>query len=232
VPGRAGDAYLGFGWYIESLALTYDYGYSRLSDLQRQRWEALANQALFNLWHPNDAQWNGVSRPWSGWSICDPGNNYHYSFLKATMLWALATKNADLIAFLQTEKFPALVAYFAALPGGGSREGTGYGTAMRSLFGNYLYWKWATGEDLSALSPHGRETIDYWGNATVPTLDRFAPIGDLSRSSLPEIFDYHENLVHTAALLSTGTPYAGIACSRASACIVLCSWAMCGSDMT
>jgi hypothetical protein len=207
-PAIAGDSYLEIGWYLEALSLTYDYGYDRLSVEQRTRWEALANQAIFNLWHPNDAEWNGVSRPWSGWSICDPGNNYHFSFLKATMLWALATKNTELIEFLQTEKFPALVAYYAALPGGGSREGTGYGTAIRNLFEDFLYWKSATGEDLSALTPHVRETIDYWVNSTVPTMDRFAPIGDLSRDSYPSIFDYHENLVHIAALLSSGTPNA------------------------
>jgi len=53
-----------------------------------------------------------------------------------------------------------------------------------------------------------RETMEYWVHATVPTLDRFAPIGDLSRESIPNIYDYHENLVHDAAVLSRGTPEA------------------------
>jgi hypothetical protein len=98
--------------------------------------------------------------------------------------------------------------YFAALPGGGSREGTGYGTAQKNLFENYLFWKAATNEDLATVTPHTRETIDYWIHATVPTLDRFASIGDQSRSSMPELYDYHENLVHAAVVLSQGTPEA------------------------
>jgi hypothetical protein len=112
------------------------------------------------------------------------------------------------INFLQTQKFPPLLDYFAALPGGGTREGTGYGTAIGSLFQNYLYWKSSTGEDLANITAHPRETIDYWVHATVPTLDRFAPIGDLSRESIPNIYDYHRNLVHQAVVLSAPTDQA------------------------
>ena len=97
------------------------------------------------------------------------------------MLWALATQNTTWLDFLQTQKFGPLIDYYAALPGGGSREGTGYGTAQKNLFENYIYWKASTGEDLAGLTPHTRETIDYWVHATVPTRDRFAPIGDQSR---------------------------------------------------
>ena len=39
----------------------------------------------------------------------------------------------------------------------------------------------------------------------MPTRDRFAPIGDQSRSSIPELYDYHENLVHEAVALSPTT---------------------------
>src|SRR6266542_4273828 len=124
------------------------------------------------------------------------------------MLWALASQNMNWINFLQTQKFPPLLDYFAALPGGGTREGTGYGTALGNLFGNYLYWKASTGEDLAGITAHPRETIDYWVHATVPTLDRFAPIGDLSRESIPNIYDYHRNLVHQAVVLSAPTDQA------------------------
>jgi hypothetical protein len=204
-PAIAGDSYLEIGWYIEQLALAYDSGFDRLTPAQRQRWAAFADQALFNLWHPSEATWGGVAYPWTGWSICDPGNNYHFHFLRATMLWALATKSAPLLEFLQSAKFPRLVTYYRELPGGGSREGTGYGTAQKDLFENYLIWKDSTGEDLSELTAHTRQTIDYWVHATVPTRDRFAPIGDQSRSSVPDLFDYHENLVHTAVVLNPGT---------------------------
>ncbi|HTH48785.1 MAG TPA: hypothetical protein VMB21_14830 [Candidatus Limnocylindria bacterium] len=207
-PAIAGDSYLDIGGYIEELAFTYDYAFGRLTQSQRDRWAAFADQSIFNLWHPSEASWGGRSAPWSGWSICDPGNNYHFHFLRATMLWALATQNTDLITFLQAEKFPRLVDYYLDLPGGGSREGTGYGTALRDLFDDYITWKYSTGEDLSALTPHTRQTIDYWVHATVPTLDRFAPIGDQSRVSIPDLFDYQENLVHGAVALNPGTPEA------------------------
>jgi Glucodextranase, domain B len=204
-PAIASDSYLKIGWYLEQLALAYDHGFDRISNAQKARWAALATQSLYNLWHPSEASWGGQSRPWTGWSICDPGNNYHFHFLRATMLWALASRNMELMTFLQTEKFPWLIDYYAQLPGGGSREGTGYGTAQKDLFENYLFWKESTGEDLSALASHTRQTIDYWVHATVPTRDRFAPVGDQSRSSTPDLFDYHENLVHTAVVLNPGT---------------------------
>jgi hypothetical protein len=207
-PAIAHNSYLEIGWYLDALSLTYDRGYHQLTPDQRQRWAALAEQALFNLWHPNEASWGGISHTWNGWSTCDPGNNYHFSFLRATMLWALASQNPVWFDFLQTQKFGPLLDYYAALPGGGTREGTGYGTALNNLFGNYIYWKASTGEDLANITSHPRETIDYWVHATVPTRDRFAPIADLSRSSIPELYDYQENLVHQAVVLSAGTPQA------------------------
>ncbi len=207
-PELANDSYYFLQDFIEPLALTYDYGFSQLTPDQRTRWAALADQAIFNVWHPDQATWGGVAQHWSGWAICDPGNNYYYNFLRSTMLWGWASQNQDTLNFLKTQKFPLLVDYFAALPGGGTREGTGYGTSLNDLFGNYLYWKASTGEDLSALSPHTRDTIDYWVHATVPTLDRFAPIGDLSRESIPNLYQYQENLVHQAVALSPSTAQA------------------------
>jgi hypothetical protein len=207
-PAIAGDSYLDVGAYIEDLALTYDNALGQLTPQQRQRWAAFAEQAVFNIWHPAEATWGGHAQPWTGWAVCDPGNNYHFSFLRATMLWALASQNPTWFEFLQTQKLGPLLDYYAALPGGGTREGTGYGSALDNLFGDYLYWKASTGEDLANVTAHTRETIDYWIHATVPTLDRFAPIADLSRSSLPELYDYQENLVHQAVVLSAGSPQA------------------------
>ena len=153
-PEVAGDSYLEVGWYLEQLALAYDAGYNRLTGAQRERWAAFADQTLRNVWNPRTASWGGRSHPWSGWSTCDPGNNYHFSFLRATMLWALAEPGGPWLNFLQTQKFGPLVDYYAQLPGGGSREGTGYGTAQKNLFENYLYWLDSTGENLATLSPH------------------------------------------------------------------------------
>ena len=201
VPVIAGDSYLEVGFYMEQLALAHDYGYDLLSAGQRTAWSAYAEQAIYNVWNYNAAKWGGVSRPWSGWSVEDPGNNYFYSFLKATQLWALSSQNLNWISFLQTSKYTILVPFFSKLSGGGSREGTGYGTALGNLFEDYAYWKESTGEDLGAYSSHARDTIDYWIHATVPTFDYFASIGDQSRSSMPIMFDYQRKLVEEAVAL-------------------------------
>lgn len=92
VPVIAGDSYLEVGQHMEQLALTYDYGYDRLTPAQRAAWEAYAQQTLYNVWNHTKAQWGGVSRPWTGWSVSDPGNNYFYSFLKATQLGRLLAR--------------------------------------------------------------------------------------------------------------------------------------------
>jgi len=204
-PVIAGDSYLDVGDYLEQLALTYDYGYSQLTPAQRTAWAAYADQTIKNVWNYSTASWGGVSHPWSGWSVSDPGDNYFYSFLKATQLWSLASQNMTTIKFLQTDKYTILIPYFYALPGGGSREGTGYGTSLGSLFENYAYWKSSVGEDLSAYSTHARNTIDYWIYATVPTFDYYAAIGDQARSSMPRMFDYQRKLVEEAVALNPGT---------------------------
>ncbi|MGB7686521.1 MAG: hypothetical protein WBL45_12165, partial [Solirubrobacterales bacterium] len=208
-PAIAADSYLDVGAEIEALALTYDYGFNRMSPQQHSRWEAFANQAIANVWNPLTATWGNLpagSFPWSAWAVNDPGNNYNYSFIEATQMWALASKDQRWIEFLQERKFPLIVDYHAELPGGGSREGTGYGTAQRRLWENARMWRASTGEDLTAVRTHARDSVDYWIHATVPTLDHYAPIGDLSRDSNPSLFDYHETLMREAALAGAGTP--------------------------
>jgi len=194
-PAVAADSYLEVGPMIADLALTYDACRARITSAQKQRWGAYAEQAVWNVWNHEQARWGSVSHPWSGWSVDNPGNNYHYSFLEATMTWALASRNPTWLNLLQADKLPKLEAYYRALPGGGSREGTGYGTAQMRLFELYRIWRDAMRIDLANLSPHATDTIDYWTHATVPTMDRFAPIGDQSRNSVPEIYDYHRRLM-------------------------------------
>ncbi len=206
MPKIASDSYLEVGQFMAELALTYDYGFSRLSDAQKAAWSAYAEQTIYNVWNYNSARWGSVSRPWSGWSVNDPGNNYFYSFMRATQLWAWASQNMSWVNYLQTQKYTLLVPFFSILTGGGSREGTGYGTALGNLFENYAYWKYSTGEDLSNLSSHARDTIDYWIHATVPTLDYFAPIGDQARSSMPMMFDYQRKLMLEAVALAPSSP--------------------------
>jgi len=208
-PDVTGDSYLYVGEQIASLALAYDWASARLTPSQKTRWKAFADQTIYNVWNPTQAAWGGVSMPWSGWSINDPGDNYHYSFLRATMYWAVASQNQQWLDFVRLQKAPPLTTYFAQLPGGGSLEGTGYGTSHKGLFEIYGFWKSATGADLSAQSTHCANSIDYWIHATVPTLQRFAPIGDQARVSDAPLYDYQRALVERAVLLNPGTPQAG-----------------------
>lgn len=220
-PAIARDDYLHVGRELEELALTFDYGFARLSQGQRDRWKAYGDKVLSNLWSPATASWSGNTAgqgAWSGWAINDPGNNYDFSFVDATEMWALATQNMDWIHFLQEWKFPLISDYYASLgPGGGSREGTGYGTSQRDLWMNERIWREATGESLPVIEQHARESIQFWINATLPTMgqgghnageedrDYFAPAGDLSRESIPHLYDYQVNLVREAAMDAPNT---------------------------
>jgi len=105
-----------------------------------------------------------------------------------------------LVTWLYSMPNPQVESYFSGLAGGGSREGTGYGVSQRLLWEDMRIWRTSTGESLSVVANHTKESIDYWLNATVPTLNFFAPIGDQSRVPLPEMYDYQENLVREAAM--------------------------------
>lgn len=201
-PPVAGDSYLEAGPMISALAQTLETCKADISDAQRSQWSAYAAQTITNIWNPNSAQWGGKPFTWSGWSIDNPGNNYYYSFVEATMSWALVSNNERWLTLLREDKLPALQTYFSKLPGGGSLEGTGYGAAHMRLFAIYRLWKDSTGEDLANANPHARDSIPFWVHATMPTLDRFAPIGDQSRVSVPELYDYHRRLVLEARILS------------------------------
>jgi hypothetical protein len=210
-PEVAGDSYLEVGPRIAALSMTLDTCKQQINEAQRARWAAFAEQAVWNVWHHLRAHWGERPRPWTGWSVDNPGNNYYYSFVEATLYWALASGNNDWMRFLHEEKMPPLQAYFATLPGGGSLEGTGYGAAHMRLFALYRLWRDATGDDIANANPHVNDSIDYWVHATVPTLDRFAPIGDQSRNSIPELYDYHRRLVLEARALSKDPPSQALA---------------------
>lgn len=201
-PAVAGDSYLEAGPMIGALAMTWATCGERIAEDQRPRWSAYADRTIANIWSPKDARWGDAAAEWTGWSIDNPGNNYYYSFVEATMTWALASNNETLLQFVADRKLKPLQAYFAELPGGGSLEGTGYGAAHMRLFSLYRIWKDSTGVDLANANPHASDSILFWVHATLPTLDRFAPIGDQSRVSMPEIFDYHRRLVLEARILS------------------------------
>lgn len=201
-PEIAGDSYLEVGPRIADLSLTLDTCKASIDEAMRKRWSAYAEQAIWNVWNHQAAHWGGHAHPWTGWSVDNPGNNYYYSFVEATLYWALASGSGKWMTFLRDRKLPPLQAYYARLPGGGSLEGTGYGAAHMRLFPLYRLWRDATGQDLANANPHANDSIAYWVHATVPTLDRFAPIGDQSRSSVPELYDYHRRVVLEARQLS------------------------------
>ncbi len=197
-PEVAGDSYLEVGRLVGDVALVYDWCYSRLTTTQRTRWIAYMNKAVSNVWNPDTANWGGRTMAWSGWSVNNPSNNYYYSFLRATMLVGLATRSENSSAQAWIDKFRTakisneLVPTFNRdLVGGGSREGTGYGTAMMELFRIYDWWERSTGERIATLTPHTLSSTAWLAHNIVPTLDRLAATGDQARDSSVELFDYH-----------------------------------------
>lgn len=201
-PPISGDSYLEVGPRVADLSLALDTCKEQIDASQRKRWSDYAEQAVWNVWNHGSAKWGDKPHPWTGWSVDNPGNNYYYSFVEATMYWALASGSSKWMAFLRDKKLPPLQAYYKKLSGGGSLEGTGYGAAHMRLFSLYRLWRDATGQDLANANPHVSDSIAYWVHATVPTLDRFAPIGDQSRNSVPELYDYHRRLVLEARQLT------------------------------
>lgn len=196
----AADSYLHVGEMIGDLALVYDWCFNQVSSSQRTRWIRYANQAVWNVWNHTAAKWGSATIPWSGWSVNDSSNNYYYSFLRATMLLGLATKGEDsqadtwITQFRTTKLGNQLMPTFNAdLVGGGSREGTGYGVAMRKLFELYHLWYSTTGENIALLTPHTRSSMLTALHQLVPTRDRVAPQGDLSRDSTAAFYDYHRD---------------------------------------
>jgi len=195
-PDIAGDSYLDVGPMIEDLALTYDWCADHLSGAQKTRWANYAEQAVWNVWNPDNASWGGHSYQWSGWGVNDPANNYHYSFIRATLYWGLAYASPhDWLGLLQNQKWPEQENYTATIAGGGSQEGTGYGLSHGTLFMLYRVWHDAMGSDVGNANAHLTDSIYWWIHATVPTLDRVAAIGDQSRVSEPVIYDYHRHLM-------------------------------------
>jgi len=199
-PAVAADSYLGIGDMIGDLALVYDWCFPQTTAAQRTRWLKYADQAVWNVWNSAQAKWGSTSQPWSGWATNDPSDNYYYSFLRATMLLGLASKGEDpqadawITEFHDTKIGNQLVPTFNTdLVGGASREGTGYGVAMRRLFELYDLWQATTGEVIATRTPHTRQSMLAMLHQLVPTRDRVAPTGDLSRDSTAAFFDYHRS---------------------------------------
>jgi hypothetical protein len=212
-PEVAGDDYLEIGSYVGNIAKVYDWCNEYVSAAQKTRWLNYSNTAIWNVWNQKNASWAGFSRPGSEWSINNPVNNYYYSFLRASMLFGLATKyervDADtwLNQFRNVKIRDQLVPIFERdLVGGGSREGTGYGTAARGLFNLYFLWEKSTGERMADFVRHTADSQHYLMHVIAPTRDKFAPIGDHARDASATFFDYHRETLLALASLYSGTP--------------------------
>ena len=198
--GVAFDSYLEVGPIIGNVALVYDWCRSSMTAAQRTRWTNYANQAVWNVWNPSQARWGSTTYAWTGWSVDNPVNNYYYSFLEATMLTGLATFGENTqaptwidkfrTAKLQNQLFPT---FNRDLTGGGSREGTGYGTAMKNLWRLYDWWERSTGERIASQTPHTLASLPHMMHSIVPTLDYLTPTGDHARDSTAALFDYHRD---------------------------------------
>ncbi|CAN5308369.1 hypothetical protein BH11MYX1_BH11MYX1_08790 [soil metagenome] len=201
-PTVAGDDYYNLGDDIGDLALVYDWCYATIPSDRRQAWLGYAQQAVWNVWNPDDAKWGDTKSPWVGWAIDDPENNYYYNFLRATMLLGLAAHGEFdgidewLTQFHDTKVMGEMDPHFDAnVVGGGSREGTGYGVSLRRLWELYDIWQASTGENLAIKSGHTRASMLFMMHEIVPTLDRIAPTGDQSRDSTASLFDYHRHFL-------------------------------------
>ncbi|MBV8758699.1 MAG: hypothetical protein JO257_15540, partial [Deltaproteobacteria bacterium] len=226
-PDVAGDDYLRIGDTVGDLALVYDWCHDQVPADRRGAWLAYANQAVTNVWNPDAASWGGKSFKWAGWAIDDPSDNYYYSFLRATMLLGLAAHdeladtNQWLPEFHDTKIMNELAPTFDMdLQGGGSREGTGYGVAMRSLWELYDLWHGSTGEVIATKTAHTRASMLSFIHQTLPTLDRVAPTGDQSRDSTASFFDYHRSYLQELVALFPTDPVAPKAAALLAACSV------------
>ncbi len=212
------NSYLYVGELIGGMATVYDWCRAQTTPEQRARWRDYGNQAVWNVWNHTQARWGNKTIPWSGWSHDNPANNYYYSFLEATMLLGLATHGENPMAQdwldqfrrrkLEDEAFPAFTANHA---GGGSLEGTGYGTAMKNLWRLYDWWEKSTGERIASRSWHTLESIPWLMHTIVPTLSRLAATGDHSRDETAMLFDYHRDYLQVLIHLFPDEVISGVA---------------------
>ena len=216
MPVIAGDVYLEVGPILKNLGLVFDWCYSLLTPTQRTRWIAYANQACYNIEFPSQAEWGGNPWPWNGWSVDNPANNYYYSHLEAFMFTGLGTfgdnaqaqhwLNRFRLIKLRDQAFP----YFDTfLVGGGSREGTGYGTAVRGLLVLYDWWEKSTGERIADLTTHTFSSFYWTMHIIVPTLNWLVHTGDHARDATAALYDYHREYLQSMIALYPASTLAG-----------------------
>ena len=197
-PAIARDSYLHA--YREVSAIIFPLFWCDFTAEEEQRALAIVTQTVSNIWNPATASWGGNLFKWSGWSINNPENNYHFSFLGATVLEALYTLDEAKLAVAK-QKLERLAAAHN-FKGGGSREGTGYGTAHAAMFEVFKIWELSTGETFEEMTQHALDSQGYWLHATTPDKKFIATLGDQARNSAGQIYDYHRTLTLSAGRLS------------------------------
>jgi hypothetical protein len=205
-PVVSEDSYLHVAEHVGDVALVYDWCFDRMTNAQRQRWLAYANQAVWNVWHPDNAKWGNTTMPWSGWAVNNPINNYHSSFLQATEFLGLAAQGDDPMADGWLDKYrnaelrdSIFPVYTAKIAGGGSPEGTGYGVEMKRLFMGYDFWYQTTGERVADMTPHTEASALWMMHTIVPTMDYIVTIGDQARESTGSLFDFQRDYLQILA---------------------------------
>ena len=203
-PVFAGDGYLQAERFAWNVSFVYFYGYDLLTTTQRSRFESYLDQGVYNLWNRTDASWYGFEYPSGseGWGTNDPGNNYFYHHINTTIAWAYGGNRTQWIDFLNTVKIPQLQAFNTSLPGGGNREGTGYGKTLRELWKFYIQYQANTGIDIAGQDAHCLDSLRFWLHSTVPTLDAIVPYGDLTTSYIGA---YHAQNFQELSSLNQGT---------------------------
>lgn len=220
-PEIAADSYLYAGDMLGALALVWDWCATNRTAAMTTRWSAYAQQTLFNIWNPASAKWGARSAPWSGWGTDNPRNNYFLSFLQATLLWGAAANGehasaAGWLSFArQKVERDLTIIHTTETAGGGSLEGTGYGTSIKRLLFLEYVWEASTGQRWADLSSSNEGWIDYLSTAVVPTGDWFAPIGDQARISDAPFTDYQREILLALAELHRGTPIGRLSRARA-----------------
>jgi Divergent InlB B-repeat domain/Bacterial Ig domain len=233
VPNVQYDKYLYVDKRIATLARVYDWvphhagpGDSGTNDQltpeMKQRWFAYVNQALHNVWKAPvsggkvQAVWGGRAFPYDVWARDNPHNNYYYHYINALMTVGLATNGENpqgaewLQMFrdkIQNETHPSFV---SGLAGGGSREGTGYGTSLGVLWSMYDTWERSTGERLSAKIPYALNSLAHQIHNFTPTLDHMSNTGDQSRDATASLYDYHRTNVLMLSHMYPESPLAGV----------------------
>lgn len=205
----ANDSYLYAGDTVEDWCMVLNWFGDALTAQEHADAAMILQQCIWNIWNFTQANWNGKLYTWSGWAMGNPTNNYFFrSHWLATIYWATHSQRQEWIDKLtktgQTDLRPKIDARYLYEDGGGSLEGTGYGTAMWRLFQCLWLTKTAFGIDM-ADECQVAEHLDYWCWACTPDARSFAPIGDTPTIAEKDV---HESILTFGIMLVPNTPQA------------------------